>query len=232
MSARALAVLVATTGLLLSGAADASPRQGRTFAQDLDLVTSAHPTPLRRDDSDSASAEVVARGNAVKADAVATTATTCDGCHGASTTLQVVYVASPGSARLDNVASAWTQDCWDCSATALSVQLVVVGSGTRARPNNQALAVGAACATCRTATAAFQLVVQVAEVGPLPAATLGELRAWFDAEAAALRASVAAASPRRRGAERAATRSLLELRGMVVAELDGRTLSARAQVTR
>lgn len=231
MSTRGLAVLVVTTGLLLSGAADASPRPGRTEARDLDLVASAQPSSLRLHDRDSAAAEVVARGGAVKADAVATTATTCDGCRGESATLQVVYVTAPGSARLDNVASAWTQDCWDCTATALSVQLVVVGRDTRTRPSNRALAVGQACATCRTATAAFQLVVQVAEVGPLPDSTLDEVRAWVDAEDTALRAAVAAGAARR-GAERAAARALLELRGMVVAELDGRTLSARAEVTR
>lgn len=231
MSTRGLAVLVVTTGLLLSGAADASPRPGRTEARDLDLVASAQPSSLRLHDRDSAAAEVVARGGAVKADAVATTATTCDGCRGESATLQVVYVTAPGSARLDNVASAWTQDCWDCTATALSVQLVVVGRDTRTRPSNRALAVGQACATCRTATAAFQLVVQVAEVGPLPDSTLDEVRAWVDAEDTALHAAVAAGAARR-GAERAAARALLELRGMVVAELDGRTLSARAEVTR
>ncbi|MFC7360091.1 hypothetical protein [Nocardioides astragali] len=231
MSVRELAVLVVTTGLLLSGSADPSPRPGRTQARDLDLVASAQPSPLRLHDRDSAVAEVAARGGQVKADAVATTATTCAGCRGESTTLQVVYVMAPGSARLDNVASAWTQDCWDCTATALSVQLVVVGKDTRARPSNRALAVGEACATCRTATAAFQLVVQVPEVGPLPDNMLDEVRAWMDAEDAALRAAVAAGAARR-GAERAATRALLDLRGMVVAELDGRTLSARAQVTR
>ena len=135
----------------------------------------------------------------------------------------------PAAARFDNVASAWTQDCWDCAATALAVQVVVVGSRTRARPTNRALAAGEACATCLTASAAFQIVIQVEEFGRLPDALLAELRAWFDAEAAGLRTGV---TPSLRSARRAANRSLLRLRRTVVAGLDGRTLSARVQVTR
>ena len=167
----------------------------------------------------------------VKSDVVATAVTACHGCRGESAALQVLYVPGPSSARVDNVASAWNQDCWDCSSTALAVQVVVIGRGTRARPTNRALAVGDACATCRTATAAFQVVVQVDAVDRLPDAALAELGAWFQAEVAALRASVQAPAPRRR-AERAATRSLGTLRALVVRSFEGRTRSARVAVTR
>ena len=230
MSIRPLALHLAVASLLVAGAADASSRGTPTPRHQIDLVASAQPSDQRRSDLDSAFSEVTVRGSAVKADTVATTTTSCHGCAGASTALQVVYVPGPASARFDNVATAWTLDCWDCTATALSVQVVVVGSRTRARPSNRAAAVGEACASCLSATAAFQLVVQVEEVGRLPDDVLAEVRAWFEAEAAALRTPQVTAPLRR--AERAASHSLTRLRRTVVAGLDGRTLSARVQVTR
>ncbi len=87
------------------------------------------------------------------------------------------------------------------------------------------------CATCVTATAAFQVVAQVDAVGPLPDPVLAEITAWFDAQAAALQSAVVA-PPAPRRAERAATRSLGDLRRVVVRALDGRTRSARVSVTR
>ncbi len=230
MSARSLALHVVLLSVLIAGTADATSRSAPAPRRQVDLVSSAQPSDQRRVDHDSAFSEVMVRGRGVKADTVATTTTQCHGCEGASTALQVVYVPGPAAARFDNVASAWTQDCWDCRATALSVQVVVVGSRTRARPTNRALAAGQACATCLTASAAFQVVVQVKEVSRLPDALLTEIRTWFAAEAAALRTPGVTQSPR--NAKRAANRSLLRLRRTVVAGLDGRTRSARVQITR
>jgi hypothetical protein len=239
VTARAVAAYAVVATLLLAGAAQATSgaNSSRSVAgerRDLDLVASAQPSDQRREDSDRVDAEVMVREDSLKADAVATTVTACHGCRGDSTVLQVLYVPGPSSARFDNVASAWTQDCWDCSATALAVQVVVIGPGTRARPTNRALAVGGSCATCVTATAAFQVVVQVDAVGRLSGAALAEVSAWVAAEAAALRAAVVApvarVGPRR--AERAADRSLGELRRVVVRALDGRARSARVAVTR
>jgi hypothetical protein len=234
VTARGLAVHALVAVLLLSGAADASPRgQGGSDAErrDLDVVASAQPSEQRREDRDVVVTEVMVGDAALKADAVATTTTACHACRGESAVLQVLYVPGPASARFDNVASAWTQDCWDCTATALAVQVVVIGPGTRARPTNRALAVGDACATCRTATAAFQVVVQVDAVGRLPDAALAEVAAWFEAEAALLRAAVQAPAARRR-AERVAVRSLADLRRLAVRTLGGRARSARVAVTR
>lgn len=234
MTARGLAVHAAVAVLLVSGAADASPRgSGGPGGErrDLDVVASAQPSDQRREDRDVVVAEVLVRDGAVKADAVATATTACHDCRGDSAVLQVLYVPGPASARFDNVASAWTQDCWDCTATALAVQVVVIGPGTRARPTNRALAVGDACATCRTATAAFQVVVQVDAVGRLPDPVLAEVTTWFDEQAGALRASVLAPTSQRR-VERVAARSLDDLRRVVVRALDGRTRSARVAVTR
>ena len=231
MSARGFTAHLVLASVLLAGAADASPRRSSGERRDLDVVASAQPSDLRREDRDRVVAEVMVREGDLKADAVATTVTACHGCRGESAVLQVLYVPGPAAARFDNVASAWTQDCWDCSATALTVQVIVIGPGTRARPTNRALAAGHACATCVTATAAFQIVVQVDAVGRLPDAALAELAALVEAEAAALRAAVVTpVTPRR--AERAASRSLGELRRVVVRALDGRTRSARVAVTR
>jgi hypothetical protein len=234
VTARGLVLHAVVAVLLLAGAADASPRgSGGSGAdrRDLDVVASAQPSDQRREDRDVVVAEVMVRDTTLKADAVATTATACHACRGASAVLQVVYVPGPASARFDNVASAWTQDCWDCTATALAVQVVVIGPGTRARPTNRALAVGDACATCRTATAAFQVVVQVETVGRLPDAALVEVAAWFEAEAALLQTAVLAPAARRR-AERVAVRSLDDLRRLAVRSLGGRARSARVAVTR
>lgn len=230
MRARSLALHVVLLSVLITGTADAASRSSPSPRRQLDLVASAQPSEQRRVDHDSAFSEVMVRGRGVKADTVATTTTQCHGCVGASTALHVVYVPGPTAARFDNVASAWTLDCWDCTAAALSVQVVVVGTRTRTRATNRALAAGQACASCLTASAAFQLVVQVEEVGRLHDALLTEIRAWFDAEAAGLRAPGVIRSPPR--ARRAANRSLLHLRRTVVGRLDGRTLSARVQVTR
>ena len=231
MTARGVAAHAVVATLLLAGAAQATSRGPADERRYVDVVASAQPSEQRRDDSDTVVDEVVVRESAVKADAVSTSVTTCDGCRGQSAVLQVVYVTRPASARFDNVASAWTQDCWDCRATALSVQLVVIGPGTRARPTNRALSAGDACATCGTATAAFQVVAQVDTVGPLPDAALAEVTAWFEAQAAALEAAVVA-PPAPRRAERAADRSHGELRRLVVHAFDGRTRSARVALTR
>jgi hypothetical protein len=235
VTARGVVAHAVVATLLLAGAAQATSgatsRGPAAERRDLDLVASAQPSDQRREDSDVVVGETMVREGSLKADAVATTVTSCHGCRGDSTVLQVLYVPGPSSARFDNVASAWTQDCWDCSATALAVQVVVIGPGTRARPTNRALAVGGTCATCVTATAAFQIVVQVDAVGRLPDAALAELAALVEAEAAALRAAVVTpVTPRR--AERAASRSLGELRRVVVRALDGRTRSARVALTR
>jgi hypothetical protein len=228
--------LVLATLLLAAAATASTPASSpaEPARRDVDLAASARPTELRRDDRDAAFAEEVVRGDQVKADAVATTTTACHGCHGESTTLQVLHLRRADAARLDNVASAWTQDCWDCTGTALSVQVVVVPKGSHARPNNRALAVDDACATCRTSTAAFQVVVEAASPGPLSDAAMAGLRSWFDEQAAVLRASVAGTSPRRsvRTATRAASVALADLRGMVVAGVGARAVASRVEVTR
>ena len=230
MTARGVAVHVVLASLLLASAASASSR-GTSERRDLDVVASAQPSEQRREDADRVVTSVLVREGDLKADAVASTVTGCHACRGTSAVLQVLSVPGPASVRADNVASAWTQDCWDCTATALAVQVVVIGPGTRARPGNRSLSVDSACATCLTATAAFQVVVQVDAVERLPAPVLAEVTAWFDQQALALQSAVLAPTSQRR-AERAAARSLADLRRIVVRALGGRTRSARVAVTR
>ena len=234
---RALAAHLVLAAVLVAGAAGATTPGAARREPDrrtVDLVASAQPSELRREDRDGAFAEEVLGGEEAKADAVATTTTDCDGCRGESTTLQVLHLRRADRVRLDNTATAWTQDCWDCTGTALSVQVVLVPAGSRARPTNRALAVDDACATCRTSTAAFQVVVESAGSGPLPPDAMTALRGWFDEQAAVLRASVAAGSARRsaRTATRAAEAALADLRAMVVAEAGVRPVASRVRVTR
>ena len=161
----------------------------------LDLAASAHPSSARPAVTDSAFAEGATRERDVDADASGTSSATCDGCAAESATLQVLYVARARAARLDNTAVAWTQACTGCTATSLSVQVVVVRGGPALVPNNRALALNAGCESCRTTAAAFQVVVVADRARRLSAASLAELRAWFDDQAAQVRASVALPAP-------------------------------------
>ena len=182
-------VLVASIGGS-SPAAHPGPTQGT-----LDLLASAHPTAVEPAVTDAVYDVARARGREVKADTAALTSSTCDGCSGESSALHVVYLARPQRADLDNVATAWAQGCTGCTSTALSVQVVVVRGAPTAVPNNRALSLTAACEGCRTSALAFQVVLVSERATPLSDEALDELRAWFDEQAAALRASGAVADP-------------------------------------
>ena len=182
-------VLVASIGGA-SPAAHPGPTQGT-----LDLLASAHPTTAEPAVTDAVQDVVRARVREVKADTAALSSTTCDGCTGESTALHVVYLSRPQRADLDNVATAWAQECTGCTSTALSVQVVVVRGAPTVAPNNRALSLTAGCERCRTSALAFQVVLVADRAAPLSDEALGELRAWFDEQAAALRASVVGAPP-------------------------------------
>ena len=187
----AVAPIVLTALLLVATAGGSSPAaHPGVEPRSLDLLASAHPTSAEPAVSDVAFDHVRARGHAVGADAAALTSTTCDGCVGESSALQVVYVPRAQEARLDNVANAWAQDCRGCTSTALSVQVVVLRGRPVAVPNNRALSLTAACTSCRTTALAFQVVLVADRATALSDQALAELRAWFDEQAAVLRASV------------------------------------------
>jgi hypothetical protein len=261
---RRAAVAYAALGALLIvvAAGAASPAVHPDLGpRSVDLVSSAQPSSTEPVISDVAFDESRVRGQDVKADAVATTSATCDGCTGDSTTLQVLYLPRSESARLDNTATAWAQACSDCTATALSVQVVVLRGGPFAVPNNRALAVSAACEGCRVAAAAFQLVVVGDRAKALSPEALAELRAWVDEQSAALRAALVATplptseptpepSPTiptdsgtqatapvdpsarvSRRARRAAANALGELEFLVTADLGAQEISSDVQVS-
>lgn len=180
-------VLVATSG---GSSPAAHPDGGRSSA--VDLLASAHPSgavPTVVEQAYDGRGWV--RGFDVAADTAALTSATCDGCAGESTTLHVIYASRARRARLDNVANAWAQECTGCTGTALSVQVVVLRGRPTAVPNNRALSVTAACDTCRTSALAFQVVLVADDAAPMSDDELAGLRAWFDEQAAAVRASVA-----------------------------------------
>jgi len=182
----AAAVLVATVGAS-SPAAHPDGRSSR-----VDLLSSAHPSGAMPSVADRAyEGRHWMRGTDVSADTAAITSLTCDDCVGESTTLHVVYAERARVARLDNVATAWAQECLRCSGSALSVQVVVLRGRPTALPNNRALSATAACHTCLTSALAFQVVLVADDAEPMGEAELAGLRAWFDEQAAVLRASVA-----------------------------------------
>lgn len=187
----ALAPIVLTTVLLVAAAGGSSPAaHPDPETHTLDLLASAHPTSAEPTVSDAAYDLSAVRGADIKADTAALTSATCDGCVGESTALHVVYAKRTNSARLDNVANAWAQGCRGCTSTALSVQVVVLRGRPVAVPNNRALSLTAACDSCRTSALAFQVVFMADRARPLSAEAVAELQAWFDEQAAVLRASV------------------------------------------
>ncbi len=182
--------------LLVAGLEYASPGAYRDPGpRGLDLLASAQPTAAEMFVSDAAYDELRSRTRVIKADAAATTSAGCDGCVGESATLQIVYASRATHARLDNSAVAWTQACQGCSGAALSVQVVVLSGRSEARPNNRAMSATAACTGCRAASAAFQIIVVAPRAGRLSRESLAELKTWFEAQAAALRASVVLPGP-------------------------------------
>jgi hypothetical protein len=248
---RTVASYVVLAGALLvggtaSGADLPGPDRG------LDTASSAHPSPARPAATDTAFAQRATWQPEVDADASGIGSATCDGCAAESTTLQVLYVPRARVASLDNAAVAWAQTCGDCTATALSVQVVVLRGRPTVVPNNRGLALTAACTTCRSAAAAFQLVVVADRADRLDDASLADLRAWVDAQAAALRASVATptagpavvapserAGTRFRGGKRkgraadpAAAAALAELTGLVTTDLAAETVASDVVLTR
>lgn len=183
-------VLVATAG----GSSPAAHPDRRSSATD--LLASAHPTGAMPTAAERAYDDRVwIRGSDVSADTAALTSTTCDGCVGESTTLQVVYANRARRARLDNVANAWAQACSGCTGTALSVQVVVLRGRPTVVPNNRALSVTAACDSCRTSALAFQVVLVADDAAPMSDEELAGLQAWFDQQAAVVRASVSGPLP-------------------------------------
>lgn len=191
MSRAAAASALAGAIVLVAAVGGASPAAYRTPATgSLDLLSSAHATAAEPSVSEAAFDVARTHSADTEVDTAALASSTCDGCVTESTALHVVYASRVRRARLDNVADAWAQGCARCASTALSVQVVVLRGRPVAVPNNRAVALNAACDTCRTSALAFQVVLVSDDATPLRDAEMADLRAWFDEQAAALRASV------------------------------------------
>ena len=216
---------------LVSGSA-AAGALGGNGRKDLDLTASAHPSAALPGAADRATAVRWSDRPGVKADAVATSSATCDGCDGESIALQVLYLPWATQADLDNAATAWSSECLQCDARALSVQVVVLREWSRLVPNNRAMAVNAACESCRTAAAAFQLVVVTPDVQRMSRDALAELEAWVDEQAAALRPPVpGGGNGRPHRTDRGGNGALDSLETLVNGELDSVTAAADVVVT-
>jgi hypothetical protein len=221
-----VAVLLGTAAASTAASATDPPPAPRK----LDLVASANPTSVEPVVADNAYDAVVTHRRTVKSDAVATGSATCDGCNAVSTALQVVLVDRGELARLDNTATAWTQECVDCAARSLSVQVAVLRNVPALAPNNRALAVNAACDTCTATSLAYQVVVKTRTVRELTPAFLREMRAWVADQAAALEAS--APPPAARRGVKTARSALGSLEALVTRKLDARTVSSDVEVRR
>lgn len=199
MNPRAVLLPAVATALVLVatvGGSSPAAHVGGGKPSAVDLLSSAHPTgPLPTVVDRAYDDDAWVRSFDLSADAAAITSATCDGCVGESTTLQVVYASRARRARLDNVANAWAQECEGCTGTALSVQVVVLRGRPTTMPNNRALSVSAACTGCRTSAVAFQVVLVSDDAVPMSQGELADLRAWFDEQAAAVRASVTGPLP-------------------------------------
>lgn len=216
---------------LVSGSAGATVGSRDTYPRkDLDLTASSQPSSAGPKVTDTAMTVTWTFSQVAKADTVATSSATCDGCAGDAAALQVLYLPRAAQADLDNAATAWSQQCVECGATALSVQVVVAREASRVTPNNRAMAVNAACERCDSASAAFQLVVLAPEVHRMSDEALDELRTWFAEQAAALQAP--APWERRRSAEGTDPEQALDsLERLVNGELDSVTATADVVVT-
>lgn len=243
MNRAAVASVVTGAIVLVAVVAGASPAAYRTpTTGSLDLLSSAHATSAQPSVSEAAFDVARTRSADTEADTAALASSACDACVTESTALHVVYAARARRARLDNVADAWAQGCARCASSALSVQVVVLRGRPVAVPHNRAVALNAVCDTCRTSALAFQVVLVSDDATPLGAAEMADLRAWFDEQAAALRASVVVPDPPSpmlersardaRAARRDAASALDGLTALLADALDAEPVSAEVEVSR
>lgn len=224
--------LVTTTVVAASATTAAGHRTPRRA--DVDLISSAQPTPESPADVDEASDFSRVQARLAKADASATSSALCDGCTGDATTLQVLYLKHTREGTFDNVATAWSS-CTECGATALSVQVVVLPKAHTVNARNRALATNDTCEGCATAAAAYQLVVVGADEKVLSRESRRQLQELVDQLAAELHATVAApGAQQRRGAapdlEAQAQTGIAELESLLRAELGAVTIERDVQL--
>jgi hypothetical protein len=230
-TSRVAATVAAALVLVLGTSYFTSLAQSGYSTGSLDLTASAHPGAALPSVTDTAIDVDTVWWRPVRADTSAITSATCNGCTGASKTLQVVYAVRPRGVEVDNAAVAWSS-CADCGGTALSVQVVVVRGLHGIVANNRALATNVACTTCHTAARAYQLVVAAPDAGKLSRRALAELRTWVDEQNRVLRSggATAPAAARSAGATAAST-PLADLERLVNDDLGTTTKRADVDVS-
>jgi hypothetical protein len=144
---------------------------GFPWRSDLDAASTAIPTAAQPTVQAQARSLLHVWSNNAKATAVAAVSTTCDGCDGQATTLQVVYFDGRGPVAADNLSNAVSQ-CHLCpgpvASSAVSVQVVLVKQSNQLTVNNSAFALNLDCGTatvegqppaCTTTSMALQFVL-------------------------------------------------------------------------
>ena len=231
-TSRIAATVAAALVLVLGTSYMTSLAQSGYSTGSLDLTASAHPSGARPTVTDTAFDVDTVWWQPVRADTSALTSATCDGCTGASKTLQVIYAVRPRGVEVDNAAVAWSS-CTECGGTALSVQVVVVRGLHGITANNRALATNAGCTACSTAAKAYQLVVAAPDAEKLSRAGMAELRAWVDEQDRLLRLGGGDAPAAARGTSAAAAggNPLAELQRLVNGDLGTTTRRADVDVS-
>lgn len=172
------AAVVGTT--LLAGTSGAAPA-GSPLSPRSDVVSSAHPTATTPTVRKETSRTAWVGGARTRANAVATTSATCDGCRGAAVSVQVVEVTWGWQVQADNVATAWAR-CQGCAGGAVSVQVVLLRHPADLTANNRSLAVTGDCSGCTARAAAYQVVVHATGERTDPEKLREELVVWASQE--------------------------------------------------
>lgn len=224
---RYIASVVVGTTLLAgtSGAAPAAPAASPLSPRS-DVVSSAHPTSTTLTVHKETARTAWVGGARTRANAVATTSATCDGCQGAAVSVQVVEVAWGWQVQADNVATAWAQ-CRGCAGGAVSVQVVLLRHPADLTANNRSLAVTGDCDRCTARAAAYQVVVHATGEPADPDRLREELAAWASQE---LDGPDGTPRSRTRTSAHPPQRRLAGLERQVTRLVDGEVLRSRAAV--
>ncbi|GAB3281087.1 hypothetical protein GCM10027449_22200 [Sinomonas notoginsengisoli] len=142
------------------GPASAAPDQSQGIAWGRSMHVDSHaiPTPKRPTATDSKAVWGTLRANGGPASASATAHTTCPGCSGTATTLQVLTSDSAPAVQADNVATAFTT-ADRASSSAVSVQIVETADMQSLMADNRAVSVNLGCTGCVSSSVALQFVI-------------------------------------------------------------------------
>jgi hypothetical protein len=224
-----IAALALLLDLAFNGATSAQTGRQIVGGKNMDAASSAQPTAAMPNVTDRAYRIRYSDQPSIKGDAVATSAATCDGCSGSSSTVQVLYLTGTDQARVDNVATAWSR-CASCRSKAVSLQLVLLSGDATVVANNRSLADNISCTGCKTVAAAYQIVFQHVDAAPSPSLRQ-QLESWAGGQAASLNAgSGKVGKDDRMRANRVAGNGLASLQSLVAKQTGGTLVRKSAAV--